>query len=106
MLRLVAGILLIQGAVTPLVSGAQVHMTIGQLVVIAGGTLLVLGLWTPVAGAMVFLIEIYFIFLGTAQTRADILLGALGAALAVLGPGHQSVDALRYGRRRFTIGDK
>ena len=106
MLRLVAGILLIQGAVTPLVSGAQVHMTIGQLVVIAGGTLLVLGLWTPVAGAMVFLIEIYFIFFGTAQTRADILLGALGAALAVLGPGHRSVDALRYGRRRFIIGDK
>jgi hypothetical protein len=32
-------------------------------------------------------------------------LGALGAALSVLGPGIRSIDALRYGRKRFDIRD-
>lgn len=76
MLRLVAGIVLIQDGVARLMSSAQVHLMIAELVVMACGTLLVLGLWTPIAGAMVFLVEIYFIFLGTTQTRSDILLGA------------------------------
>jgi hypothetical protein len=39
----------------------------------------------------------------TADPWRHILLGALGAALAMLGPGAWSFDAHRYGRKRIQI---
>ena len=76
-----------------------------QSAAIGAGTLLILGLWTPIAGTLVILVEVCFAFLGSTQVRSYILLGALGASLAVLGPGIRSIDALRYGRKRFDIRD-
>ena len=105
LLRLVAGILLIYDGVVALRTGPDLQTTILQSVAIGAGTLLILGLWTPIAGTLVILIEVRFGFLGTTQVRSSILLGALGAALAVLGPGIRSIDARRYGRKRFDIRD-
>jgi len=105
LLRLVAGILLIYDGVVALRTGPDLQTTILQSVAIGAGTLLILGLWTPIAGTLVILVEVCFGFLGTTQVRSNILLGALGAALAVLGPGIRSIDALRYGRKRFDIRD-
>jgi putative oxidoreductase len=105
LLRFVAGILLIYDGVVALRTGPDLQTTILQSVAIGTGTLLILGLWTPIAGALVILIEVRFGFLGTTQVRSNILLGALGAALGVLGPGIRSIDALRYGRKRFDIRD-
>jgi putative oxidoreductase len=105
LLRLVTGILLIYDGVVALRTGPDLQTTILQSVVVGVGTLLILGLWTPVAGTLVMLIEVSFLLLGTTHARSDILLGALGAALAVLGPGNRSIDALRYGRKRFDIRD-
>ena len=101
LLRLVPGILLIYDGVVALRTGPDLQTTILQSVAIGAGTLLILGLWTPIAGALVILVEVRFVFLGTTQVRSNILLGALGAALAVLGPGIRSIDALRYGRKRL-----
>ena len=105
LLRLAAGILLIYDAVIALQTGPDLETTILQSVAIGAGTQLILGLWTPIAGALVILVEARFIFLGATQVRSNILLGVLGAALAVLGPGIRSIDALRYGRKRFDIRD-
>ena len=103
LLRLVAGTLLIYDGVVALRTGPDLQTTILQSVAIGAGTLLILGLWTPIAGTLVILVEVCFAFLGTTHVRSNILLGALGAALAVLGPGIRSIDALRYGRKRFDI---
>src|ERR1700745_879445 len=105
LLRLVAGFLLIYDGVVSLRTGPDLQTTILQSVAIGAGTLLILGLWTPIAGTLVILVEVCSGFLGTTQVRTNILLGALGAALAVLGPGIRSIDALRYGRKRFDIRD-
>jgi putative oxidoreductase len=105
LLRVAAGILLIYDGVGALRTGPDLQTTILQLAAIGTGTLLILGLWTPIAGALVILVEVCFAFLGTTQVRSNILLGVLGAALAVLGPGIRSIDALRYGRKRFDIRD-
>jgi uncharacterized membrane protein YphA (DoxX/SURF4 family) len=105
LLRLVTGILLIYDGVVALRTGPDLQTTILQSVVAGVGTLLILGLWTPVAGTLVMLIEVSFLLLGTTHAQSNILLGALGAALAVLGPGNRSIDALRYGRKRFDIRD-
>jgi|HubBroStandDraft_1064217.scaffolds.fasta_scaffold85324_2 putative oxidoreductase len=105
LLRLVAGILLIYDGVVAFRTGPDLQTTILQSLAIGAGTLLILGLWTPIAGTLVIVVQICFGFLGTTQVRSNILLGALGAALAVLGPGIRSIDALRYGRKRFDIRD-
>jgi putative oxidoreductase len=105
LLRLVAGILLIHDGVVGLRTGPDLQTTILQSVAVGAGTLLILGLWTPIAGTLVMLVAVCFLLLGTTYARSNILLGALGAALAVLGPGIRSIDALRYGRKRFDIRD-
>jgi len=103
LLRLVAGILLIYDGVIALRTGPDVLTTTLQSVAIGGGSLLLLGFWTPIAGVLVILVEICFVAHGNTQLRSSILLGALGAALAALGPGVRSIDALRYGRKRLDI---
>lgn len=105
LLRLVAGILLIYDGIVALRTEPDPQITILQLLAVGAGTLLILGLWTPIAGTLVILVEVCFVLLGTTHAQSNILLGALGAALAVLGPGNRSIDALRYGRKRFDIRD-
>ena len=105
LLRLVAGILLVYDGVVALWTGPDLQTTILQSVAVGAGTVLILGLWTPIAGTLVLLVEVCFMLLVSTHVRSNILLGALGAALAILGPGNRSIDALRYGRKRFDIHD-
>ena len=104
-LRLVAGMLLIHDGVVALLAGSELQMTIVESLAIGAGTLLMLGLWTPIAGTLIIVAELCFVFLGSAHVRTNILLGAVGAALAALGPGVRSIDALLYGRKRLDIRD-
>ena len=106
LLRLVAGAMLTIDGVTALRASPGLQTAVTQSTAIGAGVLLALGLWTPVVGVLVALVELRFAFLGTAQIRSDILLGVIGVALAALGPGFRSIDALLYGRKRFEIHDQ
>ena len=55
------------------------------------GILLILGLWTPVVGTSIALIEIWKILTLAGDKSVWLLLGTAGAALAMLGPGLWSV---------------
>ena len=61
------------------------------------------GLWTPVAGAVVAIIELWVVFSNGHDPWTGVLLAGLGAALALLGPGAWSVDARRFGWKRIEI---
>jgi putative oxidoreductase len=73
----------------------------------AGGIFLIAGLWTPVTGALIALDELwiasflYFSARGGGWTH--VLLAVMGASMAMLGPGAWSIDARRFGRKRFDI---
>jgi uncharacterized membrane protein YphA (DoxX/SURF4 family) len=69
------------------------------------GVLLVVGLWTPIAGVIASLAEIWMAFSLPADFQAPALAAAIAMALALLGPGAWSVDAHNYGRKRILIKD-
>ena len=67
------------------------------------GVFLVVGLWTPVAGLAVCLLELATaLFVGQAA-EPRLVRAAIGLGLALLGPGALSIDARRFGRRRVEI---
>ncbi len=64
------------------------------------GALLIPGLWTPIAGTLIALIEIGQLLAQPGARWEHLLLGTIGAALAMLGPGLWSVDARLFGWKR------
>jgi putative oxidoreductase len=74
-----------------------------QLIATGAAGLLLIGFWTPVAGVLLGLTEISLAFSHSQDPSIHILLGALGAGLAMLGPGAWSVDSRLFGRKRIQI---
>ncbi|MGB6692317.1 MAG: hypothetical protein WBE76_31135 [Terracidiphilus sp.] len=70
------------------------------------GIFLILGLWTPIAGALSSILQIFIIAAGTDHLRSCILLIAIGISVAVLGPGVWSVDAVLFGRHRLDLPER
>lgn len=101
LLRLSSGIALIyQTAVQ--IRGPQ-HIVLTGLFAFAAvaGVLLVAGLWTPVAGAVIAALEIATLFCGTDHPERALLSAAVTLSIAMLGPGAWSVDAVLFGRQRL-----
>ena len=98
LLRLVCSVLIISGAVT-----THSRALILQSIAIAAALLLLVGLWTPIAGLLIAFVELWIALAGANGIENAILLATLGAALAALGPGSHSVDAKLYGRKRIQI---
>ena len=103
LLRLVSGILLINDGVTELMRGPQWPGVIPQFLETAAGILLIVGLWTPMAGVLVAIVESWSIFSRTGDLRNCVALATFGAALSMLGPGVRSIDARLFGRKRIDI---
>jgi putative oxidoreductase len=74
-----------------------------HLVAAGAAVLLLVGLWTPVAGVLMAVAEVGLTFSHPIDPWRHILLGTLGVALAMLGPGAWSVDARLFGRKRIQI---
>ena len=69
----------------------------------SAGILLLAGLWTPIAGALVALTEFWTALTGTDHLQSAILLATMGIALAIIGPGARSIDAHLFGRKRLDM---
>lgn len=103
LLRLVAGISLVAHGIESFQSGLPVEPTILDLFAIGDGMLLIAGLWTPIAGSLVVLLALREALAQHGDPYPCILLAAIGAALALVGPGSWSFDARLFGWRRIDI---
>ena len=100
-MRLVIGSALIVRAASRLWIDPPLNVTIVAVLSIAAGILLIAGLWTPIVGSFVALIEVWKMIMLPGDKWVWLLLGTAGAALAMLGPGLWSIDARLFGWKRI-----
>ena len=96
-MRLVAGIAAIAEGAKSLPAG---------IVAILAGALVLAGLWTPIAAALVAILGVWKAISQPGEIGSGVLLSAIGAAMALLGPGMYSVDAKLFGWKRIDLGDR
>lgn len=99
--RLAVGIALASHAAVALRSGPPVGSTVLNVLAGVVGILLLLGLWTPVAGTLLVVVASLSVAMHPADPWNCIFLGTLGAVLALVGPGAWSVDAYLFGWKRI-----
>jgi putative oxidoreductase len=104
-----AGLALLRAATAvPLVHAgvmttASASPSLVDIVVATAGALLLIGLWTPLAGVLIAVVELGLALSHRAEPWAFVHFAALAAALALLGPGGCSLDARLFGRRHIEI---
>jgi putative oxidoreductase len=101
LMRLVVGVVLLDIAVSTVLSNPVIAMAIRSVLLAFAGILLIVGLYTPIIGTLVALAEIFGLLSAPAQRLVYLLLATLCAALAMLGPGLWSIDARLFGWKRI-----
>ena len=104
LLRAAVAIPLVQQAIVGLLN-ASPPAPLG-LVAAGAALLLLVGLWTPMAGVLVAVAELGLALSHPAEPWTFVHFGTLGAALAMLGPGGWSVDARLFGRKRIQTPER
>lgn len=100
LLRAVTAIPLVHAGLLTASSPAPV---IVEMATAGAAILLLIGLWTPLAGGLIALLELGLAWSHPADPWTFVHFGVLGAALALLGPGGCSVDARLFGRKQIEI---
>lgn len=106
LMRIIGGVALIAESLTSLRSEPGPGATVVDVLLTAAGVLLLAGLWTPIVGLLVAVLSFWNAFSPPGDPMSDILLGTLGAALALVGPGAWSVDARLFGWKRIDVRDR
>src|ERR1700738_2005212 len=100
-MRMVAGTALFVDAVPALAGRPPSLPAIPPALRAVTGLLLLAGLWTPVVGVMVAVVELWKAVSSLGDPWTSIVLGAVGVALALLGPVAWSLDARLFGWKRI-----
>jgi putative oxidoreductase len=98
--RLVTGILLLFHGIVPLSQLSAAGPLMPQIAGAVVGLFLLVGLWTPLAGALVVVIEGWIALTG-AGNELSFIVAVLGGTLALIGPGAWSIDARLFGRKHI-----
>lgn len=107
LLRVSVGLLLFYWGIADL--AARNVTAIPNLAAAVAAIFLISGLFTPVAGVIVVLAQAWMAFspafANDGERSIRFFLAAVSASVAMLGPGAWSMDARRFGRKVFEIGE-
>jgi len=99
--RLLTGALLLYCGVAYLQAAAHIVPVAPQIIGVGAGILVAAGLWTPVVGTLIAVLELWIMFSHAGDPWIPVILAVLGASLAMVGPGAWSIDARLFGRKRI-----
>jgi uncharacterized membrane protein YphA (DoxX/SURF4 family) len=105
-MRLVAGSAMISRGFNALQAGPPIESAALDVIGIIAGILLLAGLWTPLSGSLLAVLGIWSAISQPGDPWSEILLGTIGAGLALVGPGAWSVDARLFGWKRIDVRDR
>jgi uncharacterized membrane protein YphA (DoxX/SURF4 family) len=100
LLRVVTATALIRAG---LLTASSPTPAVVDLVTAGAAILLLIGLWTPLAGGLVAVTELGLAASHPGNLWPFVQFAVLGAAIAMLGPGGCSLDARLFGRRQIQI---
>jgi putative oxidoreductase len=107
LLRLLTGAALIYFGIAGALAAPSLTIIAPQIIGAAAGILLLIGLWTPVAGALACIMKVWIAFPPFFSHSGDpwipIVQVVLSAVLAMVGPGAWSIDARLFGRKRIDL---
>jgi len=103
LIRVVVGVSLIANVITSFHSSQSLELTILDMLTIADATLFIAGLWTLIAGSSVVMLAVWSIMTGHGSPCPTLLSSAIGASLALVGPGAWSLDAWLFGWKRIQL---
>jgi putative oxidoreductase len=90
---------------TALRAGLRSTQEAPRFLAAGAGVFMLLGLWTPISAAVVAILEIWVTVFSLGEFWLSVLVIAIAAGVAMLGPGAWSLDARLFGRKRISIGD-
>ena len=99
--RSLTAILLVRFGIIELTGTSYSPLMIPQMITALAGILLLVGLWTPVVGTLIAVVELWIVFTGVGDPLIPIVLAALGGTAAMIGPGAWSIDARLFGRKHI-----
>jgi uncharacterized membrane protein YphA (DoxX/SURF4 family) len=88
-----------------LASGPHGESMAPAIIGIVAGVLMLIGLWTPVGSVLAVISQSWSLLASGIMPQTAILLLSTSVAVAMLGPGALSIDALLFGRHRLDITD-
>ena len=103
--RMVTAALLFFSVFRHLKEPSQFALVFPHVIGAGAGVLLLLGLWTPVCGTLIAVVEVWIAY-SSVGGGIPIMLGTLGVTLAMIGPGAWSIDARLFGRKHFEIPER
>jgi len=95
------GALLLYGAASVLSKTSQSAGVTPAIIGAAAGLFLLVGLWTPLAGTLIAIIETWNLLAHSVTPLLCLTAAILGATLAMIGPGTWYVDARLFGRKHI-----
>ena len=99
--RVLTSVVLLYFGGTHLTETTSLGPSLPHLFAALAGMLLLFGLWTPLAGTAIAIVEVWIFLARSGNPLVATVLLSLGATLAMIGPGVWSIDAQLYGRKRI-----
>jgi putative oxidoreductase len=103
LMRLVAGLTLLDHGITGWQGEPPLQRVLVCVLAGGAGMQLLAGLWTPLAGALALVGELWCAWSQPEYLLTHILVATLSVGLALVGPGAWSVDSRLFGWKRIDI---